>query len=138
MINQNVFKDCHRHKDDCIAHLLLAIKQLEPRAAFGDQCYQDRCENAYVEQVVLKRVSNERDLFKKSSEDLEQELTEHATERVDQRRKLSEMQEALDNSKMVVRDLDGLDGDTRGPIYCFDCGALVPYGEPCPLCGLGS
>ncbi len=55
MIKQNVLNGCHRNKDDCIAHLRLAVKQLEPRAAFGDQCYQDRCENAYVEQSVMDR-----------------------------------------------------------------------------------
>lgn len=44
-----------RAKDDCIAHLLRTVAELEPRAAFGDQCYQDRCENAYVEQSVVKK-----------------------------------------------------------------------------------
>lgn len=39
--------------------LNLAVKQLEPRAAFGDQCYQDRCENAYVEQSVMRRLEAE-------------------------------------------------------------------------------
>jgi hypothetical protein len=53
---QQVFNNCHRFKDDCIAHLRLAVKQLEPRAAFGDQCWQDQCENAYVEQSVLIRL----------------------------------------------------------------------------------
>jgi hypothetical protein len=32
-----------------------AIRSLTDRAAFGDQCYQDRCENAYVEQTVMKK-----------------------------------------------------------------------------------
>lgn len=31
------------------------IRSLAHRAAFGDQCYQDRCENAYVEQAVMKK-----------------------------------------------------------------------------------
>ena len=29
---------------------------------------------------------------------------------------------------------------TDGPssVKCLDCGTLVPFGEPCPVCGLGS
>ena len=38
-----------------INDLQRAVSELEPRAAFGDQCYQDRCENAYVEQSVADR-----------------------------------------------------------------------------------
>jgi len=59
MAKQITMNGCHRFKDDCIAHLRLAVKQLEPRAAFGDQCYQDRCENAYVEQSVMQRAIRE-------------------------------------------------------------------------------
>jgi hypothetical protein len=58
---QLTFEGAHRYKDDCIAHLKRRVADLEPRAAFGDQCYQDRCENAYVEQSVLKRVEQEND-----------------------------------------------------------------------------
>lgn len=32
------------------------VTDLEKPAAFGWQCYQDRCENAYVEQSVVKRL----------------------------------------------------------------------------------
>lgn len=32
------------------------VADLEKPAAFGWQCYQDRCENAYVEQSVVKRL----------------------------------------------------------------------------------
>ena len=32
-----------------------AVKELTPRALFGDQCLQDDCENAYIRQTVLKR-----------------------------------------------------------------------------------
>jgi len=35
------------------------IKTQEEMVAFGWQCYQDRCENAYVEQSVLKRLDQE-------------------------------------------------------------------------------
>lgn len=38
-----------------VSNLQKAVSELEPRAAFGDQCWQDRCENAYVEQSVFKR-----------------------------------------------------------------------------------
>lgn len=33
-----------------------AVASLEERAAFGDQCYQDRCENALIEASVVKRI----------------------------------------------------------------------------------
>lgn len=36
-----------------------AIRSLKQRAEFGDQCYQDRCENAYVEQSVMKKTVTE-------------------------------------------------------------------------------
>ena len=52
MEGQNIFDGSHRHKDDCIAYLKRAVDSLTERAAFGDQCFQDRCENAYVEQSV--------------------------------------------------------------------------------------
>lgn len=32
------------------------LAELKPRYDFGDQCWQDRCENAYVEQSVVKRL----------------------------------------------------------------------------------
>lgn len=38
------------------AELEKKVLELEPRAFFGDQCYQDRCENAYVEQSVVKDI----------------------------------------------------------------------------------
>lgn len=28
--------------------------------------------------------------------------------------------------------------DGPSPVKCLDCGTAVPYGEPCPACGLGS
>ena len=34
------------------------VADLEKPAAFGWQCYQDRCENAYVEQSVVKRLES--------------------------------------------------------------------------------
>jgi hypothetical protein len=42
------------------------IAELEPRAAFGDQCYQDRCENAYVEQSVMQRREAENAALRKA------------------------------------------------------------------------
>ena len=54
----NVWHGNHRHLTDCIEFLKKVIGELEPRAAFGDQCYQDRCENAYVEQSVVKRLED--------------------------------------------------------------------------------
>jgi hypothetical protein len=56
---QHIFQGNHRHLPDCISFLKRYISELEPRAAFGDQCYQDRCENAYVEQSVVKRMDFE-------------------------------------------------------------------------------
>lgn len=35
------------------------IASLEESAAFGLQCYQDRCENAYVETSVVKRLEQQ-------------------------------------------------------------------------------
>jgi hypothetical protein len=56
---QSTFRGDHRHFPDCIEFLKRRIAELEPRAAFGDQCYQDRCENAYVEQSVMQRALRE-------------------------------------------------------------------------------
>ena len=28
--------------------------------------------------------------------------------------------------------------DGPSPVRCLDCGTPVPFGEPCPTCGLGS
>jgi ATP-dependent protease Clp ATPase subunit len=35
------------------------IRSLKNRAEFGEKCYQDRCENAYVEQSVLQKAVSE-------------------------------------------------------------------------------
>jgi hypothetical protein len=86
--DQNVFKGNHRHSPDCIAFLLKYISELEPRAAFGDQCYQDRCENAYVEQTIVKRLDREiarlmdvQRLDKRQIKDREEELEQYSTNR---------------------------------------------------------
>lgn len=135
---QNILRCDHRHFPDCIAFLKKGISELEPRAAFGDQCYQDRCENAYVEQSVLRRVKAERDALRKAYEDANAELELHATDRVNQRKQVAELQVELDNARKVVHDLDGLDSEPAELVRCLDCGANVPFGEPCPTCGLGS
>lgn len=44
-----------------VAELERIVKELEPRAAFGDQCWQDQCEGALIEQTVVDRVRRERD-----------------------------------------------------------------------------
>lgn len=44
---------------DEIERLTTIVSELEPRAAFGDQCWQDQCQNAYIEQSVVKRLLNE-------------------------------------------------------------------------------
>ncbi len=43
---------CSRRED--ATTLCLILRSLEESAAFGQQCYQDRCENAYVEASVVK------------------------------------------------------------------------------------
>lgn len=40
----------------CLEKLVAEVERLRPHAEFGVQCYQDRCENAYVESSVLKAV----------------------------------------------------------------------------------
>ena len=95
---QNVFKSNHRHFPDCIVFLLKYISELEPRAAFGDQCYQDRCENAFVEQTIVKRLDREiarlidvQRLYKRQIKDQEEELEKHSTSRVKHRKALREI-----------------------------------------------
>ena len=36
--------------------LVSILNALEEKAEFGNQCYQDRCENAYVESSVIKKI----------------------------------------------------------------------------------
>jgi hypothetical protein len=54
-LHQEVYNGAHRFKADCISYLQTCVKHLTERAAFGDQCYQDRCEGAFVEQSVMQR-----------------------------------------------------------------------------------
>lgn len=42
-------------------NLVLILNSLEESSAFGQQCYQDRCENAYVEASVVKRLQSTAD-----------------------------------------------------------------------------
>ena len=49
----------HRNLQYCVAELKRQVAELTPRATFGDQCYQDRCENAFVEQSVVKRLERQ-------------------------------------------------------------------------------
>ncbi len=52
--------ELERHSTDRVlqrkelAELRKQISELEPRAAFGDQCWQDSCEGALVEATLLK------------------------------------------------------------------------------------
>jgi predicted nuclease with TOPRIM domain len=54
--------------------------ELLPRAKFGDDCYQDRCENAYVEFSVVKRLEEERDQLAAEVEHLEDQLDQRISE----------------------------------------------------------
>ncbi len=60
------------------------LNLLEERAEFGLQCYQDRCENAYVEASVVKVLRRELDTLRAAVARLEGELEsgdqEHAAE----------------------------------------------------------
>jgi hypothetical protein len=41
---------------DDAAQMCLLLNHLESEAAFGQQCYQDSCENAYIHATVVKRI----------------------------------------------------------------------------------
>ena len=47
------------------------VADLEKPAAFGWQCYQDRCENAYVEQSVVKRLEAALQVAREALENIE-------------------------------------------------------------------
>lgn len=49
------------HMQSEIDQLKKQVADMEPIAAFGHQCYQDQCENAYIEQSVVKRSLEERE-----------------------------------------------------------------------------
>ena len=92
---QNTLGDSHRHFPDCIAFLKRCLSELQPRAAFGDQCYQDRCENAYVEQSIVNAALCERDVLRRQVQDLEQGLEMHATGRVNEQKEVAELRAEL-------------------------------------------
>jgi hypothetical protein len=46
-------------RDAELERLRAEVESLKEPAAFGWQCYQDRCENAYIEASVVKRVESD-------------------------------------------------------------------------------
>jgi len=44
---------------DKIAALEAKVRELEPRAAFGDQCFQALAEGSLIEQTVVNRIRKE-------------------------------------------------------------------------------
>ena len=138
----------HRYKDDCIAYLKLAISQLETRAAFGDQCYQDQCENAYIEQSVVDRRVREvkvklddAEWLLASTTDLlnswARELGVAESERKSGIRLLADRIWSEVSRRMLAAPITP-HHEPAGTVQCLDCDAKVPYGNPCQSCGLGS
>lgn len=55
----DAYERCAGKLDDILGDALNAIEALEESARFGEQCYQDRCENAYSPQSVVKEMEAE-------------------------------------------------------------------------------
>ena len=73
------------------------VADLEKPAAFGWQCYQDRCENAYIEQSVVRKMEAK---LKAAREALEKALEwRMAGEPDDYNRCVEESLAALDGEK---------------------------------------
>jgi hypothetical protein len=54
--------------------------ELREKAAFGEQCYQDRCKGAYVEASVVKRLEAERAALLVENEKLKVQNEEYERE----------------------------------------------------------
>jgi len=61
MVKLNVLNNCHRHKDDCIAHLRLALKQLQ---SIADAAVRGKAAAEHrVSAIALKREQIEAEIL---------------------------------------------------------------------------
>lgn len=66
----DAYERCANKLDDILGDALNEIKALEESSRFGEQCYQDRCENAYTPQTVVKRMQHEIDRLHEHLDDI--------------------------------------------------------------------
>lgn len=80
------------------------VADLEKPAAFGWQCYQDRCENAYIEQSVVRKMEAQLAAEKFTSEQLQKTIDSMAATEAKHAAEMSRCLKGMDEANEKLRE----------------------------------